>query len=647
MQVEKHSIRIPVLVPLGLAIAGLMIFSILGAYLLQSRNYADRVRTKVIGVQALYNQYIQSDTQLMNGMLDMLDDREDFRQAWLKGDRDELLKVAKPIFESIRSKYDITHLYFHSPDKTCFLRVHNPTQYGDAITRATMEMVASQQKPIWGVELGTFGTFILRVMHPWFIEGKLVGYIELGEEIEKILPAIKQVFGVDLVAVIEKQYINRADWEEGMRVMGRGKPNWNLMTDKVAVNSTFGAITQESAQAIKTFSQSGDKSLFGVSVGDRRYGGGNVPLLDAGRRQVGEIIVMKDITQMQATLKKISITLVALAAVVTSILCGVFYVYIRRIENRLTGVYINLNAQVEKRKIAEEQLRDAYNKVETQVQQRTSELSAQIVEREKTEDVLYKLNRELEMTIDKLTLLNRELEQFAFITSHHLREPVRKISIFGRMLTESLADKLDDDSKENLNFMIEGAGKIEQMVKGLKLYLEAAVEQVDFEQLDLNAMLQQVERQGLSRELQNINGSLIVYEKLPQAKGNYVQIRQVIGNVLSNCLTFRKPDVRLEIAVRSYEQDDGFVRIEIEDNGLGIKDEYLEDIFNPFKRVHAGQDSKGVGIGLTICKKIIERHGGKMGVRSAYGQGTVIWFTLPRADTANTLPAANNTASLA
>jgi light-regulated signal transduction histidine kinase (bacteriophytochrome) len=406
------------------------------------------------------------------------------------------------------------------------------------------------------------------------------------------------------------------------------------------VNSTFGALTQESVQAIKTFSQNGGKSLFGISVGDSRYGGGNVPLFDAGGRRVGEIIVMKNITQMHATLKKFSLTLIIFAVVTGSILCSVFYMYIRRIEKRLTGVYTNLNAQVEKRRQAEEQLRDAYAKVESQVQQRTSELSAQIAEREKTEDTLYKLNRELEVTVDRLTSINRELEQFAFITSHHLREPVRKISIFGRMLTESLANKLDEDSKENLNFMIDGAGKIEQMVRGLKLYLEASVEQIDFEQLDLNTMLQQVERQGLDRELQNVNGSLIVYEKLPQVKGNHVQIRQVLTNIILNCLAFRRPDVRLEIAVRSYEQDDGFVRVEIEDNGLGIKEEYLNDIFNPFKRVHAGQDSKGVGIGLTICKKIVERHGGTMGARSTYGQGTVIWFTLPRfADTANALPA--------
>jgi signal transduction histidine kinase len=646
MQTEKHNIRIPVLVPLGLAIAGLMIFSILGAYILQSRNYADRVRTKVDGVQALYNQYIQNDVRLMNGMLDMLKDREDFRQAWLAGDRENLLKVAEPVFKDIRSKYDITHLYFHSPDKTCFLRAHNPSEYGDTITRATMKMVVAQQKPISGIELGKFGTFTLRVMHPWFIDGKLTGYIELGEEIQKILPAVKQVFDVDLVTMIDKQYINQADWEKGMRVMGHENPDWNLMSDAVVVNSTFAGLTQESVQAIKTFSQSGKKSLFGVSVGDTQYGGGSVPLIDAGGRRVGEVIVMKDVTQMRTTLKTFSISLIIFAAVAGFILCGIFYVYIRRIEKRLTGVYTNLNTQVEKRKLAEEQLRDAYTKVEAQVQQRTSELSMQIAEREKTEDILYKLNRELETTVDRLTLVNRELEQFAFITSHHLREPVRKISIFGRMLTESLANKLDDDSKENLNFMIEGAAKIEQMVRGLKLYLEASVEQVDFEQLNMNTMIQQIELQGFDKELRSINGSLVVYNKLPQVKGNHVQIRQVLSNVLSNSLMFRRPDVRLEIAVRSYEQDDGFVRIEIEDNGLGIKDEYLDEIFNPFKKVHAGQNSKGVGIGLTICKKIVERHGGKMGARSDYGHGTVVWFTLPRfIETANTLSATSDSAA--
>lgn len=644
MQVEKHNIKIPILIPLGLAFAGLLAFSILGAYILQSRNYADRVRTKVDGVQALYNQYIQNDVRLMNGMLDMLSDREDFRQARLSGDRDRLLKVSEPIFESIRSKYNITHLYFHSSDKTCFLRVHTPVRYGDVITRTTMKMAAAQQKPSWGVELGPLGTFTLRVVHPWFIDDKLAGYLELGEEIEGIIPAIKKVFDVDLVAMINKQYIKQTDWEEGMRVQGHSNADWNLMPDEVVVNSTFTDLSGKFIPAIKTFSQSGSKALFGVSVGDRRYGGGNIPLIDAGGRRVGEIVVMKDITQMLATLKIFSIAIIILAAVTGFILCGIFYVYIRRIEKRLTGVYVNLNTQIEKRRQAEGQLHDAYDRVEMQVQQRTSELIAQIAEREKVEDTLYKLNIELEMTVDKLTLVNRELEQFMFITSHHLREPVRKISIFARTIAKSLADKLNEDSREDINFMIDGADKLEQMVKGLKLYLEASVEQVDFEQLDLNTMLQQIEHQGLGRELENVNGLLTGYDKLPQVKGNQVQIHQVFSNVILNSVAFRKPDTRLEITVRSYEQDDGFVRIEIEDNGLGIKDEYLNDIFNPFKRVHPDQDSKSIGIGLTICKKIIERHGGNMGARSVYGQGTVIWFTLPRFENAaNSLPAASNT----
>ena len=112
--------------------------------------------------------------------------------------------------------------------------------------------------------------------------------------------------------------------------------------------------------------------------------------------------------------------------------------------------------------------------------ERTSELQKEIAVRKKAEEALQKLNEDLETAIDRVTATKQEIEHFAFITSHHLKEPVRKISTFASMLTQSLADNLDEDQRENLNFMIEGANKMAQMVKGLKLYLKATIDEVEY-----------------------------------------------------------------------------------------------------------------------------------------------------------------------
>jgi light-regulated signal transduction histidine kinase (bacteriophytochrome) len=269
--------------------------------------------------------------------------------------------------------------------------------------------------------------------------------------------------------------------------------------------------------------------------------------------------------------------------------------------------------------------------VELEVQNRTLELSKEIAEHKKDEESLQKLNENLKMTVDKLTTASRELEQFAFITSHHLREPVRKISAFGRILASSLADKLNDDQNENLNFMIDGANKIGLMVKGLKLYLESSVEKIEFEDIDLNLIIKQIERYEAAEILTRTNGAIRIPEKLPIVRGSPVRIHQVLQQVITNGLEYHKDNIPPEIVVRAYKEKESMVCIEIEDNGIGIKQAYLNDMFNPFKRLCSERNCEGIGIGLAISKKVIERHGGQIGVKSIYRQGTIIWFTLPLA----------------
>jgi signal transduction histidine kinase len=615
MQTNNRRIKVPVLIPLGLAILVLLASFILGAYLLERRNYIDRVRIKVEGAQLLFDRQLDEDARTISGLLDFIEEKEDLQKAWLEKNRDALLERSLPIFENIHSRYKVTHFYFLGLDRTCFLRVHNPAKYGDVIERFTMWGAVNQKQLVWGIELGTFGTFTLRVVHPWLIDGKLAGYIELGEEIEHILPGLKDVFKVELFVVIRKEYLTRPGWEEGMRMMGRDNADWDLLSKEVIVDSTFAKLSDKSLQNIKKIFEQKNKSLFDTAIEGRDYKGEFIPLIDAGKRHVGDLAVMKDITATQAALKTFSIALSAVCILVGILLCLLFYTYIRRIESKLTDVYIDLRDQIEKRKQAEEELQGAYGQMELKVQERTSELQ--------------KLNEELEMTIDRLTVANQELEQFAFIVSHQLREPVRKISIFGRMLADSLSAKLNDDEHENLHFMLDGADKIAQMVKGLKLYFETSVEKIKFEDVDLNLILEQIKGFDLADELGRANGTILVPEKLPVVKGSPVQLRRVLEQLIGNSLKYHRKDVKPEVTVRAYEQADKMVRIELEDNGLGIKEEYLKDVFNPFKRLHTGGDYEGIGIGLTICKRVVARHGGRVGVRSAYGRGTTLWFTLP------------------
>ncbi|MDD5459504.1 MAG: ATP-binding protein [Phycisphaerae bacterium] len=277
----------------------------------------------------------------------------------------------------------------------------------------------------------------------------------------------------------------------------------------------------------------------------------------------------------------------------------------------LTDAFNEMLDQIQQRDV---QLQEANETLENKVKARTIELTAS--------------NQQLESTAQKLGQSNKQLQDFVYIASHDLKEPVRKISSFGQILTASLAGKLSEDDHENLTFMIDGATRMQQMVDALLTYSRATTKALDFRDVDLNKIVEQLKTLELSIRLEDTGGTIEIPEPLPVIKGDSTQINQLLQNLIGNALKYHKMDIPPKVIVRAVEQDNGVVRIEIEDNGIGIKPEHYENVFVMFKRLHTKQEYEGSGIGLSVCKKIVERHEGEIGVRSEYGQGTTFWFTL-------------------
>lgn len=232
-----------------------------------------------------------------------------------------------------------------------------------------------------------------------------------------------------------------------------------------------------------------------------------------------------------------------------------------------------------------------------------------------------------------LKISNRDLTDFVHIASHDLKEPSRKVYSFGQLLAESVEGKLNGEEQENLDFMVDGAKRMQEMVESLLVYSRATTKDVVFEEIDLNEMIEQLKGLELANNLEEIKGSVLVPEPLPSINGDHSQIRQLLQNFIANALKYHREDVLPEVTVRALSQD-GMVRIEVEDNGIGIEEKHYNNIFVMFRRLHSRQEYDGTGIGLSVCKKIVERHNGEIGVSSSYGQGSTFWFTVPAAKTA-------------
>lgn len=254
-----------------------------------------------------------------------------------------------------------------------------------------------------------------------------------------------------------------------------------------------------------------------------------------------------------------------------------------------------------------------------------------ITARKEVEAALKEANSDLEEAVRKLEETNNELKNFAYIASHDLREPLRKISAFGGLLGTSLKGKLNDDDKENLELMIDGADRMQQMIEALLTYSRVTTRGAEFQTVDLNAVVEDLCKFELAVKIEESRAKIVVPERLHNIKGDPTQIRQLMQNLIANGLKYQKKGAIPQITIRSSDVDSDTVRAEVTDNGIGIKEAHFKSLFVMFKRLHSRQEYDGTGIGLAVCKKIVERHGGNIGVNSTYGEGSTFWFTVPTA----------------
>jgi len=239
-------------------------------------------------------------------------------------------------------------------------------------------------------------------------------------------------------------------------------------------------------------------------------------------------------------------------------------------------------------------------------------------ERKQAEEELQQLNQQLQRS-------NQELEQFAYVASHDLREPLRKIRSYSDLLVKRYQGQLDERADKYINYITDSVIRMQALITDLLTYSRVSRNELILEPTDLGEILQQT-LTDLSPAIEE-NHAIINTTLLPIVQANPLQIRQVLQNLIANAIKFRSEQPP-QIDIKADCQDD-FWQISIQDNGIGIDPSYSDRIFAIFQRLHYREEYPGTGIGLAICQKIVERHGGKIWVESELGQGSTFYFTLP------------------
>jgi signal transduction histidine kinase len=271
-------------------------------------------------------------------------------------------------------------------------------------------------------------------------------------------------------------------------------------------------------------------------------------------------------------------------------------------------------------------------------------LQKEIEERKASEERVKLLNEQLVANNESLKQMNEELDQFAYMASHDLQEPLRKIQVFSDKILRN--NNFDPDSEKYFGKIVNSSRRMQKLINNLLDFSRHTVSTNDFKKTSLNELVKNVVTE-MEVEIEKSNAT-INYEDLPVVSAVPGLMQQLFYNLFSNAIKFRKPSVDLVIDVKGekmnpvdlskfykYGKGRDYYKITVQDNGIGFDDKYAEDIFRVFKRLHSYQEFEGTGVGLSICKKIVEKHNGFIKAESKIDNGSTFIIGLPEMQMAN------------
>ncbi|NYB26197.1 MAG: PAS domain S-box protein [Methanobacteriaceae archaeon] len=315
------------------------------------------------------------------------------------------------------------------------------------------------------------------------------------------------------------------------------------------------------------------------------------PIYNEKQELIGDVHVLRDITQR------------------------------KKAELRIQGMLENEQSLTEELRVSNEELQDITEELQTS----NEGLQSTTIELQKANEKLTSYKDSLEEAIEKLEISNRELEQFAYVASHDLQEPLRMVSSFAQLLEKRYKGELDDDADDFIGFIVEGAQRMKDLIDDLLTFSRLSTASREFRPTNMNKVLEDV-LLSIKPSVEAENAT-ISHDDLPTVQCDPSQIRQLFQNLISNAIKFHEKAPEIHIFA---EESDGKWRFGVSDNGIGIHPDHQDKIFDIFKRLHTREEYEGTGIGLSICKRIVEIHGGDIWVKSKPGEGSTFYFTLPK-----------------
>jgi len=570
-------VRARILYPFALVILFVVGAFLIAAYLFEGREHEKNLTESAASVERLFRQGLENDAAMMQAALTVITRDENIKKAYISGDRRVLLKLVWPLFNNLRKNNRVSHFYFTGPDRVNFLRVHKPDEYGDTIDRISTLRAAEARVPARGIELGPLGTFTLRVVLPWYDGETLIGFLELGEEIDHITDEVHRILGADLLVLVYERFLGLKQWEKGKKMLGH-KEDLPRFGDTVVVGRAMDKIPDALAALLERGGHSAKEPLRAVEGGRDLYVT-FLPLNDISGREVGDFIVVRDVTGAQAGYRD-AMTLTAIISVMAGgFVFAIFYVILGKVEHDYRR----------------------QRKIELQ-------LSRMDTEQQKV------------IQVEKLSAMGLMVGEIA----HQLNNPLVGVVNMAQLAEREIADP--ERVKERLGEIGKAGKDCHAFVKRMLEFNKISC--FDRKPTNMKALVEET----VALLQQSVDHPHKVICELPQdgpiLDVDPVLIRHALFNLLTNAAQASPADGEITVGLTktTYPQEPTFEWcLTVSDEGSGLADGIIDKIFTPFFTTRA----EGTGLGLPVVQHVAILHEGLITASNTETGGAIFALWLP------------------
>jgi len=669
ISVKNYHLQKRLLIPLSLTFLVLITAFVLTSYHISRQDESAFMETRYRQFNSILNAIALQNSQSMEMAAEFIGNQQRFRSAMQDQDRNRLLWHADEVFPLIRRTLQVTHFYFRDPQGELLLRVYRPEDFSGGTPRIALKRAMATRYPSSGLEIGRVGTLAQRLVYPWFVDGGLIGYIEMGIDIHPLLEQIKEISNSDILVMLNKDLLNRELWESS-RMERSSSAAWDLIENSVVSSSTIAATDQDLRRIHDT---SALKTPFTgpLTIADRLYRSGRFPIFDASQQQIGHLIMIVDVTERAEVFRTFILRVIGFSLLLSLAL----FIYALRVlgrvslqlktseqllrqeGERLAASNDNLRKEIDDRKQAQQQLQELNLTLEHRVADRTRELARKNLEIEANHESLETAYQELKE--HQATILHQDkmacIGQLAAGIAHDINNPIGFIShnlvILERYLERfnqffalqkailernSDPDLLAAYQKNLSDFAVstmlvelpvilkecrDGTSRIDQTVQSLRTFSRNEIPRLEL--TDLHQCIDST----LAIIRHELDDRITVerdYGNIPERRCYPGQISQVFLNLLINAVQAISNEgfIRIKTWV-----ENGSIIISISDSGSGIPEDIIDQIFEPFFTTK--QAGVGTGLGLSIVFDIITRHQGTISVVSSANSGTTFTLHMP------------------